>query len=239
MKRMRLMQQIAAFLLVMALPFASASALAQNRNASPTGVLSLSAQASAEVPQDIVHITLFHEQQSDSPSALTATLKQKTGQALRLAKRQSAVSVQTGAFTVYPFTNRDGRLNGWRGRAELLLESRDFAAAAKLAGELTQIMQIGGVRFSLSAQTKRQAQEKLALEAIAAFRRQAKSAAQAFGYGGYTICKVSVSHSGAGFEPQSILRTYAVSPTPQNEVPLEAGKTALTVTVSGSVQMAR
>ena len=40
----------------------------------PAGVLSLNAQASAEVPQDVVDITLFYEQEASDPSALTSTL---------------------------------------------------------------------------------------------------------------------------------------------------------------------
>ncbi|HXZ09497.1 MAG TPA: hypothetical protein VEI25_15705, partial [Paraburkholderia sp.] len=40
---------------------ASAQTIVQNQ---PSGVLSLSAQASTEVPQDVVNITLFYEQEA-------------------------------------------------------------------------------------------------------------------------------------------------------------------------------
>ena len=43
----------------------------------PSGVLSLSAQASAQVPQDVVNITLFYEQEAADPSSLTSTLNQR------------------------------------------------------------------------------------------------------------------------------------------------------------------
>src|SRR6516225_5317365 len=49
----------------------------------PAGVLSLNAQASAEVPQDVVEITLFYEQEASDPSSLTGTLNQHADQALQ------------------------------------------------------------------------------------------------------------------------------------------------------------
>src|SRR5260363_335068 len=128
-------------------------------DSAPDGMMSLSAQASAQVPQDVVHITLFHEQQANTAAPLTAALKQKTDQALREARAQKQVAVHTGTLAVYPSTNRDGRITGWRGRTELVLESNHFEAAAKLAGKLTSILQIGDVRFSLSPKASRAAQQ--------------------------------------------------------------------------------
>src|SRR5260363_9241 len=58
-------------------------------DSAPDGMMSLSAQASAQVPQDVVHITLFHEQQANTAAPLTAALKQKTDQALREARAQN------------------------------------------------------------------------------------------------------------------------------------------------------
>ncbi|CCD29656.1 Conserved hypothetical protein, DUF541; putative exported protein [Candidatus Glomeribacter gigasporarum BEG34] len=207
-------------------------------DSAPDGMMSLSAQASAQVPQDVVHITLFHEQQANTAAPLTAALKQKTDQALREARAQKQVAVHTGTLAVYPSTNRDGRITGWRGRTELVLESNHFEAAAKLAGKLTSILQIGDVRFSLSPKASRAAQQKLALDAIADFRQQALAAAKAFGFSGYTIRKVNIGYNGAGFEPRSMRMSAYAAPAPsQAEVPVEGGKALVSVTVSGSVQM--
>src|SRR5260363_17167 len=196
-------------------------------DSAPDGMMSLSAQASAQVPQDVVHITLFHEQQANTAAPLTAALKQKTDQALREARAQKQVAVHTGTLAVYPSTNRDGRITGWRGRTELVLESNHFEAAAKLAGKLTSILQIGDVRFSLSPKASRAAQQKLAL-----------AAAKAFGFSGYTIRKVNIGYNGAGFEPRSMRMSAYAAPAPsQAEVPVEGGKALVSVTVSGSVQM--
>jgi predicted secreted protein len=200
------------------------------------GILSLSAQASADVPQDLVQITLFVEEEAKNPAALTTRLQQQTAHALRIAKNQSTVSVQTDNFGMHPSTDREGRITHWRGRSGLRLTSKDFDATARLAGELTPAMQIDSVRFSLSPRAKYAAQEKLAREAIAAFRNQAQTAAHAFDYKSYTVRKITIAHHGLGFEPHMMMKTLAMS---QQDIPIAAGKTTVTVTVSGAVQMTR
>ena len=92
---------------------------------------------------------------------------------------------RTGAFSVYPSTDRDGKISAWRGRTEVALESRDFAAASKLAGQLSNLMQVANVEFSLSPEAQRAAEQKLTTEAIKSFRARADEAAKAFGYGSY------------------------------------------------------
>jgi predicted secreted protein len=205
----------------------------------PAGVLSLNAQASTDVPQDVVDITLFYEQEASDPSSLTGTLNQHADQALQKAKGVSGVTARTGSFSIYPSTDRDGRISAWRGRTEVVLESHDFAAASKLAGQLSSIMQVGNVQFSLSPEAERAAGQKLTGQAIASFKQQASSAAQAFGYSGYTIREVNVGHSG-GVPPRPVMMMSMrsdVSAKAAAPVPVEGGTSTVTVNVSGSVQM--
>ncbi|HEV3424751.1 MAG TPA: SIMPL domain-containing protein [Paraburkholderia sp.] len=224
----------------LALSLAPAAAHAQAAaQAQPSGVLSLNAQASAEVPQDVVDITLFYEQEATDPSALTSTLNQRAEAALRQAKGVSGVTARTGSFSIYPSTDRDGRISAWRGRTEVVLESHDFAAASKLAGEMASNMQVGNVQFSLSPEAQRAAEQKLTGEAIASFRQQASSGAQAFGYSGYSIREVNIGHNGVMPRPVMMMSARAMGADAKAAppLPLEAGTSTVTVNVSGSVQM--
>ena len=224
----------------LALTLAPAAAHAQEvTQAQPAGVLSLNAQASAEVPQDVVNITLFYEQEASDPSALTSSLNERAEAALRQAKGVNGVTARTGSFSIYPSTDRDGRISAWRGRTEVVLESHDFAAASKLAGQMASNMQVGNVQFSLSPQAQRAAEQKLTGEAIASFRQQASSAAQAFGYSGYSIREVNVGQNGVMPRPVMMMSARAMSADSKAAapLPLEAGTSTVTVTVSGSVQM--
>ncbi|PPB84993.1 putative secreted protein [Mycetohabitans endofungorum] len=224
------------------LGLAPGAALAQAAPvAPPSGVLSLSAERSIDVQEDVVRITLFSEQESQDAATLTRALNKRADEALRQARSDDKVTVQTGAFTIYPSTNRDGKIAAWRGRTEIVLESRDFGAASRLAGQLSNTMQVDNVVFSLSPQARRDAETKLTSSAITAFRDQAQAAAQAFGYGGYTIREVRINQ-GAGGSPRPFMmmatpaRADAKAAAP---LPIEAGKSTVTVDVSGSIQMTR
>jgi predicted secreted protein len=223
----------------LALALAPAAANAQTVvQYQPSGVLSLNAQASAEVRQDVVDITLFYEQEASDPSSLTGTLNQHADQALQQAKGVTGVTARTGSFSIYPSTDRDGRISAWRGRTEVVLESHDFAAASKLAGQLSSIMQVGNVQFSLSPEAQRAAEQKLTGQAIASFKQQASSAAQAFGYSGYTIREVNVGHGGVPPRPVMMsMRSDVSAKAAAAPVPVEGGTSTVTVNVSGSVQM--
>jgi predicted secreted protein len=226
-----------------ALTLASPAAHAQTANPhfpEPAGVLSLSSQASADVPQDIIHITLFYEQQAKDPGSLTSALNQRADAALAQAKGVSGVTAHTGAFSVYPSTDRDGKISAWRGRTEVVLESRDFAAASKLAGQLSNQMQVANVEFSLSPEAQRAAEQKLTTEAIKSFRARADEAAKAFGYSSYSIRDVNV---GGGRNVQPYPRMMAMAAAPMDSakmsapISVEGGKATVSVTVNGSVQM--
>ncbi|KVF76783.1 SIMPL domain-containing protein [Burkholderia diffusa] len=226
-----------------ALTLASPAAHAQTANPhfpEPAGVLSLSSQASADVPQDIIHITLFYEQQAKDPGSLTSALNQRADAALAQAKGVSGVTAHTGAFSVYPSTDRDGKISAWRGRTEVVLESRDFAAASKLAGQLSNQMQVANVEFSLSPEAQRAAEQKLTTEAIKSFRARADEAAKAFGYNSYSIRDVNVGGS-RNVQPYPRMMAMAAAPMDSAKmsapISVEGGKATVSVTVNGSVQM--
>jgi predicted secreted protein len=228
----------------LALSLALAAALAapvavHAEDTNPSGVLSLSAQASTDVPQDVIHITMFYEEEAKDPGSLTAHLNQRADAALAQAKGVARVTARTGAFSVYPSTDRDGKISAWRGRTEVVLESHDFPAASKLAGQLGNLMQVANVEFSLSPEAQREAEQKLTSEAIRSFRTRADEAAKAFGYGAYTIRDVNV---GSGHNVQPFPRMMALAAAPAMDakvapISVEGGKATVTVTVNGSVQM--
>ncbi|RZF28837.1 DUF541 domain-containing protein [Paraburkholderia sp. UYCP14C] len=221
-----------------ALALNPAPARAQTMMQQPSGVLSLNAQASAEVPQDEVEITLFYEQEASEPSALTSTLNERADAALQKARGVAGVTARSGAFSIFPSTDRDGRISAWRGRTEVVLQSRDFAAASKLAGQMASIMQVGNVHFSLSPEAQRAAEQRLSGEAIKSFREQAASASQAFGFSGYSIREVNVNHSGVMPRPMMMMSARAMGADAKGApLQLEGGTSTVTVNVSGSVQM--
>jgi predicted secreted protein len=201
-------------------------------------VLSLDAQAVAEVPTDTVTLTLGAEQEGADPGAISASLSRKADDVIAQAKRTAGVQAETGGFNIYPNTDRNGKISVWRGRAEVRLTSKDFAAASKLAGQLANQMQVQNINFTLSREARTAAEAKLMDQAVNAFREKAQTSTKLFGYSSYTIRDVHVGANNVPPGPRPMMRMAAMAadaaPVP---VPIEGGKAQVTVTVSGAVQM--
>lgn len=226
-------------LLAASLLSTTAAMAAAQTVAPPSGVLSLSAQAATEVPTDVVHLTLAAEQEGPEPTAISTALSSRTQAVLAQAKRTSGVEAQSGGFTIHPNTDRNGRISTWRGRSEVILKSKDFAAVSKLAGELASQMQVQNIAFSLSRETRLAAEQKLADQAVAAFRDKAQATTKLFGYSGYTIREVSLNESGGVMPMPRMYAAKAMSDSAGAPIPVEGGKSQVTVSVNGSVQMVK
>jgi predicted secreted protein len=232
---------LAATLLASSAAIASAQPAMPMEHREPAGVLNLDARATADVPTDVVTMTLAVEQEGAEPGAISQALSQRAQRVIAEAKRTQGVSAESGGFTIYPSNDKNGRISAWRGRAEVRLESKDFAAVSKLAGDLASQMQVQNIAFSLSREARAAVEGKLADEAIASFKNKAQQTAKAFGYGSYTIRTVHVGQAGAvtpmprAYMAKGVMAAEAMSAP----VPVEGGKAQVTVTVSGSVQMLR
>ena len=212
----------------------------------PTNVLNLSASAAVEVTMDMLSVTLAATREGPDAGAVQSQLRQALESSLveaRKAARPKALEVQTGAFSLSPrYAALSGRssqpsITGWVGRAELVIEGRDLSAVAQLVGRLST-MSVARVAFGLSREAREQVEQETTRQAIMRFRAQADSYARQFGFSGYQIREVQV---GLQEPPVMLARApmmrAASVPEGQESLPVEAGKTPVNSTVSGSVQM--
>ncbi|MBA3624385.1 MAG: SIMPL domain-containing protein, partial [Methylibium sp.] len=96
-------------------------------------LLNFSASARLEVEQDLLGITLAVTREGSNAAAVQAQLKQVLDAALsetRPAAKAGAMEVRTGNFSLYPRHDKNGRIDGWQGRAELVLEGKDTERVA-------------------------------------------------------------------------------------------------------------
>lgn len=218
---------------------AAAPAIAQTLPV-PENVVQLAASATVEVPQDTLSFVLAATREGTDPGQIQSQLKAVLDQALaeaRKSARPEAMEVRTGNFNVSPRYSRDGRITGWVGTAELLLEGTDFGRISQTAGRLAG-MNVAGASFRLSREQREQAERQAQTEAVQRFRARAGELAKGFGFNGYTLREVSVHAQEPGIPPRP--RTMAMeakSASGDAPVPVEAGKTAVMVNVSGSVQL--
>lgn len=194
---------------------------------------SLRAEASAEVAQDTVRITLATEVSDSTQTAVAKALSDTLDATMKQAKGHDKIEATSGNYQVWPMNDKDGKISNWRGRAEIILESKDFAAASELASQLSDRMPIANLAFSVSPQARASQEEALLSEAASAFRQRAKAVAQSLGFADYDLRNVEVGGAGAQYQP-SAPRMMAMA-ADKASVPLEGGRERVTVSIRGSI----
>ena len=157
----------------------------------------------------------------------------------RAQAQPGLLEVRTGQFSLYPRYGSGGKINGWQGSTELVLEGRDFARISSTAGKISTLT-MGGVAFSLSREARQQLESEVQAQAIERFKARAAEVAKGFGFSGYTLREIGISSADSGGEVvvrPRVMAMEAKAAMSDAPVPVEAGKSMVNVTVSGSIQL--
>ena len=206
----------------------------------PQNVLQLQASGTVEVQQDMLSMTLSTTRDGTDAAAVQSQLKTALAAALTEARKSAQpgqLDVRTGNFSLSPRYSREGKITGWQGSTELVLEGRDFPRITQAAGRITTL-NVGNVGFGLSREQRAKVEVEAQTIAIDAFKQRAGELARGFGFGGYTLREVSVNSNQGDIGRPRMMAVQAKSFSASDAaVPVEAGKTAVVVNVSGSVQL--
>ena len=210
-------------------------------SAADHAVLNLEAQASLEVPQDLGRATLYAEKEAQSASEAQGQVNKVVGEAIQQAKRRPGITIVTTSYQTYPvYSQKAGDLKGWRVRASIQLESKDFAQLSDTTALLSRSMNLDGVSFLLSRESREKTEAALSTDAIKAFQDKAARAAKAFGKTQYQLKEVTVGQDGAQVMPMAarpMMMSAKAMTLEGAAAPMESGKTLVTVTVRGSVTL--
>ena len=212
----------------------------QMRMETPQNLVSLQAQGSLEVQQDMLTISMNTTRDGADAATVQTQLKTALDAALAEAKKVAQpgqLDVRTGNFSLYPRYGRDGKINGWQGSTELVLEGKDFARISTLAGKINTLT-LGNVGFGLSREARARVEAEVTAQAIERFKAKAQDVSKGFGFTGFTIREVSVNANDQGNAPRPrMMAMEAKMSSADAAVPVEAGRSTVVVTVAGSVQM--
>ncbi|MFS0828475.1 SIMPL domain-containing protein [Pseudomonas phoenicis] len=203
--------------------------------------VSLRAEVSKEVARDLMVVTLYTEAQDNDPGKLAKQITDVMNKAVQQARNVKDVKISQGSRNSYPvYDNKGQKINGWRERAELRLESADFPALSKLTGELLQDLKMGGMDFSIAPATRKTSEDALLKEAVDAFKARAQLATEALGGSGYKVVNLTLNSSGY---PQPYLRsapmamkamsTDEAAPPPD----VEAGTSEVSMNADGMIEI--
>ncbi|KAF0814218.1 hypothetical protein IGB42_01115 [Andreprevotia sp. IGB-42] len=210
-------------------------------------VVNLEANATREVGNDTAYATLFIELSENDPARLADKVNLALAGAVKQVKQVPAVQSNGTGYSTYPiYESKTNKQQGWRGRGELRLSSRDFAALSKLLGQLQSPqdgqpgLQLAEVRYGVSEQQRTQVENELIEEGLKAFRQRAELIRKGMAGQSWKVVNINVN-AGTAAQPVMPLRTYKASSISQDAaaIPtLVGGESRVTVSVNGSVQIA-
>lgn len=193
-------------------------------------LVTLNAQAEREVPNDLLSAVLAAEAEGPDAAPLSGDVNRAMQRALAVARGYAGVKAKTGAYSSFPVYDK-GKVVRWRVRQELRLESADFAAAGELIGKLQASLVVTGMALSVAPETRRQVENALHAEAIAAFEERARLVRDAMKAKGYRLRDLQFS-GGESARPMYAMARQASAPPA-----IEPGTTRVLITVSGTIQL--
>lgn len=189
--------------------------------------------AEQRVNNDLMTANLGVEVNAAQSDEVAREINDKLNAALKIASGYGNVRTASGNQFTQPVYDKTGvSLHGWRGRASIHLESRNFEEMGKLIAALQQTMEMQGVSFTLSAETRERVENELIGKAIAAFRQRAKRIVAAMGGRDYKVVHLAINQGGGYIRP--MLARKAMS-----EVQFSAGDSTMTVQASGTIEVVR
>lgn len=201
-----------------------------------------STEVAREIPNDQMNATLSIELSDKDAGKLAQQLNTVINDAIKKAAAYPSVKVSSGNQNTWPVygttLTSSSKLESWRGRAEIRLETKDFKAAGELIGKLQEKLQINGVNFVVSADSRRKVEDGLTAEAIAAFKTRAEAIRTAWNAKGYKLVQMSLGSAGGPMPYMPMMRTMKAAEA--DGVPaqdLAGGDTRLVVNVSGSIEL--
>ncbi len=203
--------------------------------------LSFQTEAKAEVKNDEVRASMYKKLQATDSKTLATKLNTAVNNALAIAKRYPSVTVSTGQQNTYPRYDKNDKIIGWTGQANIDLKSTDFAATSQLIADLQETLVMDNINFGVSDVKKEALEQKLMTDASRAFQKQAKSLSQAWDARGYRVVTVNLN-TGSNY-PRPMYSAMSMKGGAEDaSVPaqnFESGNSTISVTANGTIELTR
>lgn len=198
-------------------------------------IVELSTEASRPAVNDLVRATVSADATGTTPGELAKQINGLIADALKTAKAFPGVKTQSGGTSTYPIYSKNGKIESWRMRSQLTLESGDTGALSELLGKLQTSLGVSDLVLQPSPETRKKVENEAMLDAITAFKARAKVIADALGKS-YRIKQLTVNTNARSVQP--MLRTAARSTGAEAApMPMEVGESQISATVAGQIEL--
>ena len=219
------------------------TAMMGNAYAEPTGYdqLSFQAEVKEEIANDEVRASLYKKAQATDAKTLATNLTTTINKALVIAKRYPSVTVSTGQQSTYPRYDKNDKIIGWTGQANIDLKSTDFAATSQLIADLQETLVMDNLNFGVSDSKKDALEQKLMTDASRAFQQQAKNLTRAWDARGYRVVTVSLNtgnnYPRPMYSSMNMKEQAADASVPAQS--FESGNGTISVTANGTIELTK
>lgn len=189
----------------------------------------------AEIDNDLVRAVVYAQREGTDAAALAREVNAALAWGLDQAKAVPAVKAQTLGYQTSPIYTKQ-TLTGWRVRQSVRLESEDAAALSNLIGALQQRLAVQSIDYDVSPKARKEAEDRLIVQAVDAFRQRADLVAKSWGQPEYRLVEMRVNTQGMGPVPMARMAMAMEMQAPEPPR-IEAGTQTVRVAIEGAVEL--
>lgn len=219
------------------------TAMMGSAHAEPTGYdqLTFQTEVKEEIQNDEVRASMYKKAQATDSKTLAMTLNTSINNAMKIAKRYPSVTVSTGQQHTYPRYDKNDKIIGWTGQANIDLKSTDFVATSQLIAALQETLVMNNLNFGVSDVKKDTLEQKLMIDASRTFQQQAKNLTRAWDARGYRVVTVNLN-TGSNYPRPMYSSMNMKAESADASVPsqnFESGNSTISVTANGTIELTK
>lgn len=225
-------------------PFAVATATvaADNHQTKPS-TFNFSTKVTRTVDKDLMQANVYSQKSGKSLLDLKKDVSSNLNQILEEVKKYPSIEVQTEGVSNRAIYNTKGNnIEGWEAIGHIRLKSKDFEAMAKVLENLGKEVAISYINFSVSPEKLAELEDEMTLEIIRKFQHKADVIQKGLAAKNYKLSNINIEtpNDGSSYFGDAVM--YSATSMERSagkkmeEIPLEAGKTVISATASGSVE---
>lgn len=201
-----------------------------------------STEVSRTVEKDVMQASVYSQKSGKSLPELKKFVSENLNRVLAEAKKYPSIEVQAEGVTNHVNYNNKGNIEGWDTTGSIYLKSKDFDAMAAVLENLGKDVAIRYIDFSVSPEKMASLEDEMTLEIISKFQHKADVIQKALGARKYKLSNINIQTPNGGgrqfYEHRAMydVASSMVQSKAMGEIPLEAGKTTISASASGSVE---
>ncbi|QGM80150.1 SIMPL domain-containing protein [Otariodibacter oris] len=202
-------------------------------------IFHFSTKVTRTVEKDLMQAQIYSRQTGKNLTDIKKSVSVNLNKVLEDIKQYSTINVSTNGISNRADYDNDGKVIGWVAEGQILLQSKDFDAMAKVLETLGSEVAIDYVNFSVSPEAQAALEDEMTVEIINQFKHKAEVIQKSLQAKNYVLGEITLNtpNSGGQYQrPMPIMyATKSLSSMEDDSLPLEAGTGEVSATASGKI----